>query len=450
MRPSHSIAATLMLAIGLISNNGGSADASSATVIATIPVGATPFGIAVTPDGSRVYVSNSTGGSVSVINTSTQSVTSTITSLVGTTPVGISVDATGTYAYVANYASGTVTRITVGSGTTSAIDISATVSGDCNWPLNIALTPNGSTLYVACQDNGRVISAPVSGGSGTGTVWMGAGSTFPTDVALSADGTALVSSLSGSNQAFVIDGSGSSFVSVTAGPYAVAVSPTTGLAYLAGQTSGAISVVNTTTRSTVGSTIAVGGQLSDIAITPDGTTALVAVLDQDAVRVINLGSGEVTGTIQVGDGPQSLTISHDGRYAYTANRYDNTVSVIELESSENSEAAGANSARTTRYTLQLDAGSGGSCTQTSATGLEGTWATLPLSGECAPAAGNRTLLGWSTSAAFPVDIAQRQVDRGWGAYELYAPDGRPTAVFIPAGGAARLTGGNTLHAIWGR
>lgn len=448
MRPSHSIAATLMLAIGLISNNGGSADASSATVIATIPVGATPFGIDVTPDGSRVYVSNSTGGSVSVIDTASRTVTSTITSNVGTTPVGIAVDASGTYAYVANYGAGTVTRITVSSGATSSIDVSGAVGGVCAHLLNITISPDGATLYAACQDQNRVVSAPVGGGSGS--LVMSVASTAPTDVALSADGSTLVSSLAGSNQAFVVDGSGSSFVSVTAGPYAVAVSPTTGLAYLAGQTSGAISVVNTTTRSTVGSTIAVGGQLSDIAITPDGTTALVAVLDQDAVRVINLGSGEVTGTIQVGDGPQSLTISHDGRYAYTANRYDNTVSVVELESSENSEAAGANSARTTRYTLQLDAGSGGSCTQTSATGLEGTWATLPLSGECAPAAGNRTLLGWSTSAAFPVDIAQRQVDRGWGAYELYAPDGRPTAVFIPAGGAARLTGGNTLHAIWGR
>ena len=328
MRPRRSIAATLMLAIGLILTGSGSADASSATVIATIPVGATPFGIDVTPDGSRVYVSNSTAGSVSVVDTASRSVTSTITSNVGTTPVGITIDVSGTYAYVANYGVGTVTRITVSTGATSSIDVSGAVSGVCANLLNITLSPNGATLYAACQDQGRVVSAPVAGGSGT--VWMSVGSTFPTDVALSSDGSTLVASLSGSDQAYILNGAGSAFVSVTDGPYAVAVSPTTGLAYLAGLNSGAVSVVNTAARSTVGSAINVGGQLSDIAITPDGATALVSVLSQDVVRMVSLSTGEVTGSIPVGDGPQSLTISQDGRYAFTANRNDNTVSMIAL------------------------------------------------------------------------------------------------------------------------
>ena len=48
------------------------------TVIATIPVGAEPLGVAVTPDGSKVYVANS-HNSVSVIDTATNTVTATIT-----------------------------------------------------------------------------------------------------------------------------------------------------------------------------------------------------------------------------------------------------------------------------------------------------------------------------------------------------------------------------------
>lgn len=319
---------SVVAVLGVSASGTSAVAAPAAEVIATIPVGATPFGIAATPDGSRVYVSNSTGGSVSVIDTASQSVISTITSNVGTTPVGISIDVSGTYAYVANYGAGTVTRITVSSGSTSSINVDAAVGGVCLNLLNITLTPNGATLYVACQDQSRVVSVPVAGGSGT--LLMSRASTFPTDVALSADGSTLVSSLSQSNQAFVVDGSGSGDVSVTAGPYAVAVSPTSGLAYLAGQTSGALSIVNTAARSTVGSAITVGGSLSDIAITPDGSSALVTVLDQDVVRTVDLGTGEVTGSIAVGDGPQSITVSADGRYAYTANRYDNTVSVIAL------------------------------------------------------------------------------------------------------------------------
>ncbi len=322
------IAATAFAVLLVLIPTPSAQAADQGQVVATIPVGATPFGIDVTPDGSRVYVSNSTGGSVSVIDTASQAAISTITSNVGTTPVGIAVDASGTYAYVANYGAGTVTRIAVSTGATSSINVSAAVSGVCANLLNITISPSGTTLYAACQDQGRVVAVPVGGGMGT--VWMNVAGTFPTDVAISADGSTLVSSLSGSNQAYLLDGLGNAFVSVTAGPYAVAVSQTSGLAYLAGQASGALSIVNTATRSTVGSTIAVGGQLSDIAITPDGATALVTVLDQDVVRVVNLSTGEVTGSIPVGDGPQSLTISHDGHYAFTANRNDNTVSVIAL------------------------------------------------------------------------------------------------------------------------
>lgn len=299
-------------------------------VIASIAVGATPFGIDVTPDGSRVYVSNSTGASVSVIATGTNSVVSTITSNVGTTPVGIAIDSSGTYAYVANYGAGTLTRINIANGSTTSQNLSATVNGVCANVLNIALSASGTTVYAACQDQNRVISAPIAGGVGSGTVLSSVSLTSPTDVALSTDSSTLVSSLSQSNQAFVQDATGQAYISVPADPYAVAVSPTTGLAYFASRSSGNVTVLNPSTRSIVGSTITIGGSLSDIAITPDGASALVSAVDRDLVSIINLRTGLVTHTVTVGDGPQSLTISADGRFAYTANRYDNTVSVIAL------------------------------------------------------------------------------------------------------------------------
>ena len=45
---------------------------ASNTVTATIPVGIGPSGVAVTPDGSKVYVANSASNTVAVINTATQ------------------------------------------------------------------------------------------------------------------------------------------------------------------------------------------------------------------------------------------------------------------------------------------------------------------------------------------------------------------------------------------
>jgi len=60
-----------------VSNNGDNTvseiDPSTNTVVATIHVGSGPEGVAVTPDGTRLYVAND-GGEVWVIDTSNNSV----------------------------------------------------------------------------------------------------------------------------------------------------------------------------------------------------------------------------------------------------------------------------------------------------------------------------------------------------------------------------------------
>ena len=53
-------------------------DTATNTVIATIPVGLDPIGVAVTPDGSKVYVANAGSNTVSVIDTATNTVIATI------------------------------------------------------------------------------------------------------------------------------------------------------------------------------------------------------------------------------------------------------------------------------------------------------------------------------------------------------------------------------------
>lgn len=101
-----------------------------------------------------------------------------------------------------------------------------------------------------------------------------------------------------------------------------------------------------------------------------------------------------------------------------------------------------------QLSLGAAANSGFTCKDgSSVSGYVGQWLALPT--DCTlPARSNAKLLGWSTSADFPVAIAQRQVDQGWGAYELTNEAGQLTAVFIPAGHSALVSGGNTLHPIW--
>ncbi|TMI83029.1 MAG: hypothetical protein E6H03_04515, partial [Bacillati bacterium ANGP1] len=49
-------------------------DTATNTVVTTAAVGVDPFGVAATPDGSRVYVANSSDNTVSVIDTATDTV----------------------------------------------------------------------------------------------------------------------------------------------------------------------------------------------------------------------------------------------------------------------------------------------------------------------------------------------------------------------------------------
>ena len=84
--------------------------------------------------------------------------------------------------------------------------------------------------------------------------------------------------------------------------------------------------------------------------------------------------------------------------------------------------------------------------QTTTEAARNSWVQIPDSTQVSKP-GYR-LLGWSTTADFSENIAQRQVDRGWGVYEVFDETGRITAVFIPAGGHAFLTGDASLHPIW--
>ena len=74
---------------------------ATGTVIDTIFVGTShPYGVSVSPDGTRVYVTTQVNNSVTVINTATNKVLDTIPA--GTFPGGVVVSLDGTRVYVAS------------------------------------------------------------------------------------------------------------------------------------------------------------------------------------------------------------------------------------------------------------------------------------------------------------------------------------------------------------
>jgi len=248
----------------------------SNTVINTIHVGSDPFGVAVSPDGSKVYVTNIGSDNVSVINTSTNLVANTVD--VGVGPEGISVSPDGSNVYVANYGDGTVSVI---NALTNHVTSIIGVGTD---PVGIVVSLDGSKVYVANWASNNVSVIDVSTNSVSATITVGRQ------------------------------------------PYAIAVSPDGGKVYVTNWTDGTLSVIDTTTNLAT-NTINVGGNPEGITLSSDGGTVFVAN-QAGYVSIINAASDSVRNTINVGFYPAGISLSPDGGKVFVANSGSNTMSVI--------------------------------------------------------------------------------------------------------------------------
>lgn len=127
-----------------VSNNGNGTvsvvDTGSNTITGTITVGSSPKGIAVTPDGSQVWVCNNvSAGSVSVISTSSNTVIATITGI--SYPASICFTRDGLYAFVGSDTVTTIYKISVSSRTV------VTSTNIANAYYGITVDPTNTYIY---------------------------------------------------------------------------------------------------------------------------------------------------------------------------------------------------------------------------------------------------------------------------------------------------------------
>ena len=122
------------------------------TVIATIPVGQTPAGIAVTPNSLYAYVANNNNAgipgadTVSVLNLTNNTLQQTISDSSFREPYTVTINAAGTKAYVTNSGGSTVTIIDLTTNTvTGTIDGFGSPYGG---PSGFVITPDGNYAYV--------------------------------------------------------------------------------------------------------------------------------------------------------------------------------------------------------------------------------------------------------------------------------------------------------------
>ena len=123
-------------------------DTATDTVIGGISVGAGANGLAVSPDGAHVYVCNLVDCTVSVIDTTTNTAIAAIP--VGQWPIGAAVSPDGATVYVTNGMGDSVSVI----DTTTNTAIAAIPVG--HYPYGVAFSPDGTHVYVANTNSGSV------------------------------------------------------------------------------------------------------------------------------------------------------------------------------------------------------------------------------------------------------------------------------------------------------
>ncbi|HEX8020923.1 MBG domain-containing protein [Mucilaginibacter sp.] len=262
-------------------------DIAAKMVTATIPVGANPWGVAVNHAGTLVYVGNPSGNkSISVINTATNTVSATIP--VNGEAGNMLVSADDSKLYVADYPYITVIN------TINNTVISDFTLGNYITPTGIALSPDGSKLYVANGSNNDILVVNTITHAIMADIAIGYN---PFGIALSPDGSRLYA------------------------PYGVrTIFPDI-------NNNDILKVINTADN-TVSASIPVGQGAIIVALNNDGSRAYVINSFSNSVSVINTAVNQVIATVPVGNGPIGLSVTGDGSEVLVENGRDNNVSVI--------------------------------------------------------------------------------------------------------------------------
>jgi YVTN family beta-propeller protein len=90
-------------------------DTRTNKVVATVPVGTAPTGVALAPDTKHAYIASAGSHDVSVLDTATNTVTASIAIPAGSSPTSVAVTPDGKAAYVAGGATNSVSVLETGT-----------------------------------------------------------------------------------------------------------------------------------------------------------------------------------------------------------------------------------------------------------------------------------------------------------------------------------------------
>jgi gliding motility-associated-like protein len=274
-------------------------------VISNITPPHDPFCVCISPDGSKAYIGCSDGSStVTVINTITNTIMSTIHVSSSGESTGITVSPDGNTLYVANYVDGTVSAVNIATGAVTVIHVGPN-------PYAIAITPDGSKVYVGYTYGNYISVINTATNTVAANITVG---TSPTDVVVSPDGSKVYVPVSSTNSIAVIDPATNNVIQtipIGATPVVMVLSPDGSTAYVATISTSSypypssVLVVNMATNKVI-ATMPVGAASNGISITPDGSFVYVVNTETNDVAVINTLTNKVVTKVNVGNSPISL------------------------------------------------------------------------------------------------------------------------------------------------
>lgn len=269
-------------------------------IVATIPVDKKPFGVAISPDGRRIYVVDSktlpggapSTGVVSVIDAISNTVIDTYAA--GGNPTNIVVNPSGTRAYVVNEGTGSVSVLDITANKTTIPDIN-NISG----AVGIAISADGSRLYVGSSTQQLYI---IDAATNQIIKKIQTQSANPTALCVSPDGNYVYITNNTSNYISVIDVATGDSKNITVGlaPYAMAITPVGDKLYVTNRSaSNTVTIINTATGSLI-KQIDIPSLPQGICVSPNGKQVFVVGQDPDELEVIDVNNDQLGTPIPTG------------------------------------------------------------------------------------------------------------------------------------------------------
>ena len=262
-----------------LSNDVSVISGTTNTVVATVPVGSSPLGVGYDDRNGDVYVANINSNNVSVISATTNTVVATVP--VGSGPNGVAYDSGNGDVYVTNLFSNSTSVI---SGTTNTVVATVRVG---YFPLGVGYDDGNGDLYVANAKSNNV--SVISGATNTVVVPVPVGS-FPWGVRYDDGNGEVYVADAGSNTTSVISGTTNTVVAtvpVGNAPIGVAYDGGNGDVYVTNLYSNNVSVISGTTNTVVVAGVSVGTGPRGVGYDAGNGNLYVTNSGSDVVSVIS-------------------------------------------------------------------------------------------------------------------------------------------------------------------